>query len=186
MKKYTSLFLAAFCAISLVACGSSSDSSDVKVIESDSADTAATSQGADNDSGKSVTGYVFTYNGIDMAVDTDAAPVIDALGEADSYFESPSCAGEGIGKLYTYSDFEIQTYPDGDKDLILYVMLRTDNVATAEGIDLSSGYDDVVAVYGTPSSEANGALTYEKDGMSLKFLFDGDDMISIEYDSAKN
>ncbi len=184
MKKYIALFLTAACAISLVACGSSSDTSDVKVIESDS---SAASQAEEADSSQaSTSGYVFSYNGIDMAVDTDVAPAIEALGEADSYFESPSCAGEGIGKLYTYSDFEIQTYPDGDTDLILYVMLRTDNVATAEGIDLSSSYDDVVAAYGTPSTEANGALTYEKDGMSLKFLFDGDDMISIEYDSAKN
>ena len=123
---------------------------------------------------------------VTIAVDADAAPIVEKLGEPKNYFESPSCAAEGIGKLYTYDDFEIQTYPDGDNDLILYVQLRTDNVATDEGIDLSSSKEDIVAAYGEPSEEATGSMTYEKNGTKLVFIFDGDSLISIEYDSPKN
>lgn len=163
-------------AMSMVACGGSDDT---KVIESKVESQSAGSEVA-------ATGFVFNYDGMDIAVDSDASVVVDKLGEPKEYFESPSCAAEGIGKLYTYDDFEIQTYPDGDKDLILYVMLRTDNVATAEGIDLSSSKDDIIAAYGEPSSEASGSMTYEKDGTKLVFIFDGDSLISIEYDSPKN
>ena len=165
-------------ALSMVACGGSDDT---KVIEASSNGAGDAESTAQNDEG-----YVFHYDGTELKMDDDAAPIVEKLGEPSQYFESPSCAAEGIGKLYTYDDFEIQTYPDGDKDLILYVMLRTDNVATAEGIDLSSSKDDIIAAYGEPSSETSGSMTYEKDGTKLVFIFDGDSLISIEYDSPKN
>ncbi|MCR5054860.1 MAG: hypothetical protein K6A69_08455 [Lachnospiraceae bacterium] len=160
-------------------CGSSTG--DTKVIEGQQG--AVTS--ADGEAAEAVKGYAFTAEGLTMAVDTDASAYIDALPEADSYYESPSCAAEGIGKLYSYKDFDIQTYPEGDRDLVLYIRLKTDNVATEEGIDLSKTKDDIKAAYGDPSEESDSSLTYEKDGMSLIFLFDGENMISIEYDSPK-
>ena len=128
-------------------------------------------------------GYFFTYDDMDIKVDADAAAVTEALGEPDTYFESPSCAAQGIGKLYGYGDFEIQTYPEGDDDKILYVMLKTDMVSTPEGIDISKSREDVMMAYGDPIEETASSLVYEKGGMKLKFIFDKDDMISIEYDS---
>jgi hypothetical protein len=175
-NKIIALALIATTALSLVACGGSSDT---KVIESSNTTTSTTAASTNS-------GYVFSYNGTTIPVDADAAPIIEALGEPNSYFESPSCAAEGIGKLYTYNDFEIQTYPDGDTDLILYVLLRTDNVATAEGIDLSSSRDDIIAAYGDPTEEATGSMKYTTDTMTLVFVFDGDSLVSIEYDSLKN
>lgn len=160
----------------LVGCGGS----DTKVIEGGAPSASATEEATASEM------YFFTYDGIDMVVDTDAQLVVERLADPKQYFESPSCAGEGIGKLYGYDDFEIQTYPVDGKDMILYVMLRTDNVATNEGIDLSKTKDDVKAAYGEPTSDSGDALTYEKGGMKLVFLFDGEDMISIEYDSSKN
>lgn len=166
--------------MSVEACGSA-DKSDVKVIESTTTNAEKQTTAVAEDSQ-----YTLTYKDMVIAVDQDAAPIVEALGEPSSYFESPSCAGEGIGKLYTYSDIEIQTYPDGDKDLILYVLLRNDTVSTAEGLNLSSSKEDIISALGQPTSETSGNLVYEKGGMSLKFLFNGDDMISLEYDSAKN
>lgn len=176
-RKIITMGLIVAVAVSLMACGSGAG--DTKVIESNG--STQTTEATEEESG-----FVFSYDGMDIAVDTDAAAVVEKLGEPKSYFESPSCAAEGIGKLYTYDDFEIQTYPDGDKDLILYVLLRTDNVSTAEGIDLSSSKEDIIAAYGEPSPEATGSMTYEKGGTKLVFIFDGDSLISIEYDSPKN
>ena len=59
-------------------------------------------------------------------------------------------------------------------------------MATQEGIDLASSKDDILAAYGEPSEETSSALKFEKDGMKLVFIFDGDSLISIEYDSPKN
>ncbi len=175
-RKLLTVGLVAAMSASLMACGNSSDT---KVIESDNTQAAV----AENDNTTTSEGYTFNYNGMDIPVDADVAPIIETLGDANSYFESPSCAAEGIGKLYTYSDFEIQTYPDGDVDRVLYVLLKTDNVATAEGIDLSSSKDEVIGAYGTATEDDGSFLIYEKDGMKLKFIFDGESLISIEYDS---
>ena len=108
------------------------------------------------------------------------------LGEPKQEFTSPSCAGQGDGHLYTYDDIQIQTYPEGDKDLILYVALRTDNVATKEGIDLSSSKEDILAAYGDPTEETSSSLKFRHGNVILVFIFDGDSLISIEYDSLKN
>ncbi|MBR4706930.1 MAG: hypothetical protein IKP29_02610 [Pseudobutyrivibrio sp.] len=176
-KRILILTMTAAIAMSLTACGGSSDT---KVIEGNSANTAATTTTT------SATGYVFNYKGTDIPVDAEAAPIIEALGEASSYFESPSCAADGIGKVYTYSDVEVETYPDGDVDKVLAVRLLNDTVSTAEGIDLSSSKDDIVAAYGDATEETDRSLKYEKDGMSLVFIFGDNGLISIEYDSALN
>ncbi|SDI52599.1 hypothetical protein SAMN05421493_11727 [Pseudobutyrivibrio sp. 49] len=175
-KKLLTLGMIGVMALSFVACGGSSDT---KVIEGSNSTTASAEATGS-------AGYVFSYNGIDMPVDADVAPILEKLGEPKEEFTSPSCAGQGDGHLYTYDDFQIQTYPDGDTDLILYVSLRTDNVATKEGIDLASSKDDILAAYGEPSEESATSLKFEKDGVKLVFIFDGDSLISIEYDSPKN
>ena len=176
-KLFLCATLATACIFSLIGCSSSSSSDDVKVIEG----TADTTETTDASTGSS--GYVFTYQGTEIPVDADAADIIEALGEPNSYFEAESCAAQGIGKHYTYNDIEIETYPDGDTDRILYVMLKSDAVSTAEGINISSTKDDILEAYGEPTEEITGSLVYEKDSMKLKFLFDGDSIISIEYDS---
>ena len=156
-----------------VGCGSGDD---VKVIEGTQKAGSETATSAD---------YVFNYQGTDITVDADFAPILEKLGEPNSYFESESCAAQGIGKNYSYTDFEIETYPDGDTDRVLYVMLKSDAVSTAEGINLNSSKDDVIAAYGEPTKEVSGSLIYETGSMKLKFLFNEDGMVSIEYDSLK-
>ena len=172
-KKLIVLTMALTCTLGLFGCGGN----DVKTINNSSSSASSTEASAE--------GYVFTYKNTDIPVDADFAPILESLGEPNSYFESPSCAAQGIGKHYTYNDFEIETYPDGDIDRVLYVMLKTDAVSTKEGINTSSSKDDVIAAYGEPTEEVTGSLIYEQSDMKLKFLFNGDSMISIEYDSPK-
>ncbi len=129
-------------------------------------------------------GYVFETKGTKIAVDTDMALIAEALGEPAKYFEEPSCAAQGIAKLYTYSGFTVETYPDGDKDLVACVILKDDTVATAEGVDLSMTKDKVIEVYGNDYQETEGRIAFEKDGMKLCFILDGDNIAAIEYNSS--
>lgn len=175
-KKLLTLGMIGAMALSLVACGGTSDT---KVIEGNTSSTATNSE-------TGAAGFGFSYNGVEISVDADVAPVLEKLGEPKEEFTSPSCAGQGDGHLYTYDDIQIQTYPDGDKDLILYVALRTDNVATKEGIDLSSSKEDILAAYGDPTEETSSSLKFRHGDVILVFIFDGDSLISIEYDSLKN
>lgn len=126
-------------------------------------------------------GYVFETDGITIGVDMDMAPIADALGEPKSLFEEPSCAAQGTAYLYTYPGFEIDTYPDGEDNYVCYIILKDDTVATPEGIDLSKTKDDVIAAYGDDYEEDDKKISYTKDGMTLNFIFSGDDIASIEY-----
>lgn len=128
-------------------------------------------------------GYVFESNGVTIGVDMDMAPIAEALGEPKSIFEQPSCAGQGTAYLYTYSGFEINTYPDGDVNYVAYILLKDDTVATPEGVDLSMTKSDIIAAYGDDYEEEDNKLTYKSGDMSLNFLLDGDSIVSIEYDS---
>lgn len=139
---------------------------------------------SDTDTKEDAKGYVFETGGVEIAVDMDMSTLEDKLGEPASYFEEPSCAAQGIAKLYTYASYEVDTYPDGDKDLVASIILKDDNVATAEGIDLSMTKADVIEKYGEDYEETEGCITYAKDGMKLKFILDGENLASIEYNSS--
>lgn len=161
-------------ALGFAACG------DSKEAGSGSAQT-----GKEQDSGsKADAGYTFKANGVTMSVDMDMADIEGELGEPASTFEEPSCAAQGTAYIYTYSGFQITTYPDGEKNLIGYITLKDDTVATPEGIDLSRTKDDVIAAYGEDYTGDDRQLSYKKGEMTLNFIFDGDSLASIEYASS--
>lgn len=127
-------------------------------------------------------GYYFVINGVTVAVDMDMDELKSQLPEAKSVFEAPSCAGEGMSYTYNYSAYEIETYPAADgKNRIGFITLKDDTVATVEEVDLSMTKDDVILVYGEKYEESPNQISYEEDGTKLNFIFDGDNIISIQY-----
>ncbi len=126
-------------------------------------------------------GYLFEINGVTLGVDMDMNELVPELGEAKSVFEAPSCAAQGTAYVYSYGSYEIETYPDGEKNRIAYIILKDDTVATPEGIDLSKTRADIIKAYGQASEESDNRISYEKGGMKLNFIFGGDDITSIEY-----
>lgn len=141
-------------------------------------------QGEENSTGtEAAKGYVFEYDGTVAAADMEAAPVIEELGEPVSYFESTSCAFEGLDKMYTYSSFEIDTYPVEDKDYISTIILKDDSIATQEGIYIGDSLEKLQQTYGGGYTERDGMIVYEKDGMELCFIMKYEEIVSIEYRS---
>lgn len=139
--------------------------------------------GSGNQSGQNTAqkGYVFTYNDVSVSMDAEAASLVAALGEPKSYFEAASCAFEGLDKVYTYSGFELDTYPMDGKDYVSAVILKDDSVATAEGVVIGDAKSKLESAYGTATSTTDTLVTYEKDGMELRFILSGDSIVSIEY-----
>lgn len=185
--------LAAFMALSLLALAGCGDSE--RVIDGEVANVTTGSR-AEESAGQqesaqvpeqqaetaAAKGYVFVAGGVTVEVDADMAPILQALGEPSSYFEAASCAFEGLDKIYTYSSFEIDTYPAKDRDLVSAVVLKDDSVTTAEGICIGDSLEKLQETYGDGIQES-GMLVYEKDGMRLCFILQNDSIISIEYRS---
>ncbi len=131
-------------------------------------------------------GYVYSQGGVDVAVNGLMSPIVDAWGEPDKYFESESCAFQGMDKVYTYGSVVINTYPENEKDYVLTIELKDDTITTAEGIYIGSSKADVVATYGTATSETDVALVYEKGECQLTFFFEDDCVTNITYAAKMN
>lgn len=126
-------------------------------------------------------GYAFIYQDTVIEIDAEADPILAQLGEANSYFEAASCAFNGLDKMYTYTSFELDTYPVEDKDFISMILFKDDSVATVEGISIGDSVDKIIEVYGEDYSEESGMIVYVKDNMKLCFIIEEGSVISIEY-----
>jgi len=188
MKK---LALVLLMALVVIGCGKEKAGDDVNnnqptPVESQNNQGSETKEDGKNDTNKVTEpkGYVFEYNGVKIGMDMEAAPIIFALGDADTYFEAPSCAFEGLDKTYGYGSFEIDTYEQDGKDYISTVFFCDDLIETPEGVCLFETKADMIAAYGENYTEEQGMLVYAKDGMKLKFILEGDEITSIEYSSS--
>lgn len=126
-------------------------------------------------------GYLFEAKEITMSVDEEANKYFIKLGEPEAYFEAKSCAFDDTDKIYTYSGFEITTYTINEKEYVLSIVLLNDTVKTKEGISIGSDALKVEEVYGTPKKSTKTWKTYEKDGMTLRFIIEDGKVYSIEY-----
>ena len=114
----------------------------------------------------------------------EVAAVIDALGEPASYYEVPSCAFEGLEKIYDYTSFEITTYETDDVDYIANIYLKDDLVETPEGLSLFMTSADLTNTYGDDYQAAEGQYIYTKDDTKLIVIVNSDlEILSIQYAS---
>lgn len=125
--------------------------------------------------------YYFENKGVKIVLKTPTAPILEALGEPLNYFEAPSCAFEGMDKIYTYAGFEIHTYTEDKVDYIFSVLFTDDSVKTREGIALAATLEDVTAKYGKDYVESSGQYTYSVGDCQLSFLLEDGGVVSIEY-----
>lgn len=130
---------------------------------------------------KAYDGYTFELEGEKVELNAEMAPIVEALGEADSYFESESCAFQGLDKVYTYGSVVVTTYPESEVDYVYSIELKDDTVETPEGIFIGSTKDDVISAYGEDAEDSGSALIYTKGESQLNFLLDGDVVCNIVY-----
>ncbi|MDR1117414.1 MAG: hypothetical protein LBL09_04120 [Oscillospiraceae bacterium] len=154
--------LALFCAFSLSGCGESDE----------------TPAGDAPGFGKS--DLYLVIGGTKYYCDRDINDIISTFGEDYEYSEAISCAYDGLDKTYGYGDFEVLTYPDGDKDYVQEIYVFGGSAQTSKGIKLGDSKDDVTELYGE-GNDTGYLLTYElpasnekSEGASLYFTFDGD------------
>ena len=124
-------------------------------------------------------GYVFSYKGVDIRVNTDINNILGSLGTAGTdyqYFEAASCAGLGMSKTFTFGggSVVISTNPNGAADVIANIALFDDTVQTPEGIYIGSTKDQVTTAYGNPTEETDSTLTYILEDTMLVIVMSDD------------
>ena len=125
--------------------------------------------------------YVFAVGDTSIAIDAAAAPILESLGAWKDYAESPSCAFEGMDKVYTYAGFEIETYCIDNVDYIAGVRLLDDSVKTKEGITIGSTKEAVKDAYGEPAEESETSVSYQSGNTKLQFLLRDGAVCDIQY-----
>lgn len=169
MKKLICLILAIAMMACLVACGGNE----------------APAGNADDTNSNTVTeeGHTFTYNGTQIAMNADAAPIVSALGEPKKFTEEASCAFTGMDKTYFYGGFYMQTYPMEDKDFVYSVWFADDSVSTEEGACIGMTQAQIEGIYGTDSYNGTNGFVLTKGQSALTIILTDGVVSSISYDA---
>lgn len=125
--------------------------------------------------------FAFSYNGTQIAMKTDAEPIIAALGEPIRYMEEPSCAFEGMDKTFYYGSFYLSTYPDGGKDYVQSVWFADDSVSTQEGIHIGMSQADAEAICGAENFNGDNAYILTKGQTQQTILLEDGAVSSVQY-----
>ena len=185
-KKIIAAFMAASVMLSIAACSSSDEEGGAPEVISSGAQATEANLGGNSDSGSNQgeaaqDTYVFSFNGTSATVNDAADAKIEGFGSDFKYTETPSCAFQGMDKVYTYNSFLVRTYPKDDVDYILSIEFKDDTITTPEGIYIGSSEDDVRSKYGEPTVEGTGGISYTKGNCELAFVLKDGKVAGISY-----
>ncbi len=122
----------------------------------------------------------FLYQGIPIALDAEAAPLLEALGTPKSYTEETSCAFDGLDKTYYYGSFYLTTYPGDGAEYVSGFWFVDDTAATREGIRIGSTKKQVEQAYDLQLENRNTCTLTQGEG-TLTILLEEDVVTSIQY-----
>jgi len=100
-------------------------------------------------------------NGKTYRCGEDVKPLLKELGDGYSYSEAISCAYDGLDKTYSYDNFDVYTYPDGDIDRVSEITAYSDDVSTTKGLKVGDPVERMEELYGKGYSEEGITLVYE-------------------------
>jgi hypothetical protein len=149
MKKKIHIYIVFFLALVLLAgCSAkeSSDSGDAEVPEAGSFSEA--------DIALKINGKVYRCS-------EDVDSLLEELGDDYSYSEAISCAYDGLDKSFSYTNFDVYTYPDGDVDRVSEITAYTNEVSTLKGLTVGDTVERMEELYGTGYSEEGITMVYE-------------------------
>ncbi|MCL2404071.1 MAG: hypothetical protein FWC92_00855 [Defluviitaleaceae bacterium] len=126
-------------------------------------------------------GFTLIYNSVTIQMDQDMAYLLTLLGEPLGIFEAPSCAFDGIDRIFGFPGIQIHTYPDGDLDRVHTISFLDDSITTSEGITLGNSLDDVLAAYGSNYEQDTNMFTFTIDRTTLSFFIEDDMVTGIIY-----
>jgi len=149
---------------------------------SNSADAVAGDGSSENaQADEAETEFAFAFGDSLIKMDQDIAEVLEIMGEPLGVFEAPSCAFDGIDRIFSFPGVQIHTYPREDRDFVHTISLRDDSVSTVGGIYLGESPEAVFSAYGTFYEHEFDMFTYTRNMTTLSFLIEDDMVVAITY-----
>lgn len=125
--------------------------------------------------------FALTVGTFTIRMDQNIQEVLDTMGEPLGVFEAPSCAFDGIDRIFSFPGLQIHTYPLDESDFIHTISIRDDSIMTQNGIYLGNSLDNVLAAYGDNYQQEFGMFTFTKGVTTLQFLIEYDMVVAITY-----
>ena len=124
--------------------------------------------------------YGLLYQGINIVPGEKMETIKNSLGEPNSYYESVSCAFEGMDKIYTYGSIQITTYTEKEIDYVYTIVFLDDGVSTSEGLYIGADASQLINIYGEFDTESNLAI-YKSGETSITVGLRDNMVVSIVY-----
>ncbi len=129
-------------------------------------------------------------NGKEIACHMNMEKVLSNYSDLEyDYSESISCAYNGLDKTYDFADagFTVYTYPDGDEDFVLEVVVYSEDIKQQnDTVYVGMSMDDVISIFGEEYEREGDNIVYDMgDGQTKSFLFDGDGLIEYAISAAE-
>ena len=150
--------------IGLTACGEEKTEKVVKKVE-------------EADSSKS---FLIEYDDVDV---TPGAIFDESkISKTANVSEIPSCAFDGVDKVYTYPEVEITVAEINGKSTVYSVYFIDETITTGEGVKISDSKDLMIEKYGKDyDNSLNNKFDYNKGNVTLSFVIENDIITGIEY-----
>ena len=185
MRKFKLVLVTMIMSVMVAGCGKdeaeSGSKNETTAAATEAAVDESTEAGSDETAVETSDEYFYTLDGTKVLLNSKMEDVVAAIGEPDKYFESESCAFQGLDKVYTYGSVVITTYPDNEVDYVYTIDLKDDTVETDEGLFIGASKEDVEAAYGTPGDKTDIAYIYTKGDTKLTIIFEDDCVAGITY-----
>lgn len=124
------------------------------------------------------------YNGVSIAPNAEAKPIIEALGTPVDFTETPSCGFEDKDRTYQYNGFIIDTVVVSGVEYVYFIQLTNDTVETAEGAYIGMSTEEISGIYGSKCSvNSSGHIEVSFSGGRLSFFMKNGVCTSIAYES---
>lgn len=125
----------------------------------------------------------FHYNGVEIKMDAEAAPILEQLGKPKTCTEEASCAFEGSDRAYYYGSFYLKTYENAQKEYILSLWFADDSAQTDEKITIGMSKKQVEDVYGENCFNGTNSFSLKSGKTKLTIILKDDYVSSIQYEA---
>jgi hypothetical protein len=117
-----------------------------------------------------------------ISVEENIESIVSVLGEPTDYSEAPSCAFDGMDKIYTYPGITFYTYPSDEEDYVLEIVLDDETYQTLKGAQVGMSLDEITAIYGEGyESNGNYIMYYANETEYMYCYMNGETVTSIGF-----
>lgn len=129
-----------------------------------------------------ITEYYANYKNIDLKPGTIFNNILITIGDYNDTRTEPSSKDDSEANIYSYDDFEIETYLEENVEKIYLIRITSSSFPTNEGIKIGDSKSQMISIYGNDYTNIEDKIfIYNKSNTNISFTIENDIIIGIVY-----